>query len=295
MDPGHFRNIHFPFDTEADTPISVASEMVEELDLTDQDVSAIADMIDSEIRHNFPEWTPEALSGGNSDEEIPTSDGCSPEIKDNAFPLSNESNPFKSLALERLPSGRKYWSDSPKGVGGNSPVTPGPSNLSSPVDLVRTGSNLTEDNEIFPRSQKDVDNQNGDVLLEEPDDVVVHINVSNEEKEVGCPADKKTTDRIDAAEEIYPSNGATPSEENSETLQDIDSVYIKIISEKLENLLVKQQKELDELKKKHESAVSHLLKELSPGTCQKVLEIYKLEIPDYKLQAAKNLENYASL
>ncbi|PHT46353.1 putative serine/threonine-protein kinase WNK1, partial [Capsicum baccatum] len=45
---GHIRNIHFPFDIEVDTANAVASEMVEELDLTDQDVSAIAAMIDSE-------------------------------------------------------------------------------------------------------------------------------------------------------------------------------------------------------------------------------------------------------
>ncbi|KAK7275092.1 hypothetical protein RIF29_16199 [Crotalaria pallida] len=34
---GYIRNIHFPFDIAADTSTSVASEMVEELELTDQD------------------------------------------------------------------------------------------------------------------------------------------------------------------------------------------------------------------------------------------------------------------
>ncbi|PON96750.1 Serine/threonine protein kinase [Trema orientale] len=291
---GHVRNIHFPFDTEADTPISVASEMVEELDLTDQDVSTIAEMIDSEIRQNFPEWTPEDLSADNSDEDIPTSDSCAPENKDGASPLTTECNPFKSLALERLPSGRKYWSDSPKGVGGNSPMTPGPSNLSSPGDLVRIGDSLTEDNDVFPGSQKDVDNRNGAVLLKRPEDVVVQVDIGHEEKEAGAPADQQSTDRKDAADEICPRNGATPSEENCITLQDMNSVYLKVIAEKLENMLVNQQKELDELKKKHESAVSHLLRELSPVTRQKVLEIYKVKIPDYKLHEANYLQNYAS-
>lgn len=294
MDSGHVRNIHFPFDTEADTPISVASEMVEELNLTNQDVSAIAEMIDSEIRHNFPEWTPEDLSGEISDEEIPTSDGCAPDIKDDASPLTNECNPFKSLALERLPSGQKYWSDSPKGFGVNSPVTPGPSNLSSPADLVRTGGSLTEGNEMFPGSQMDVDNRNGALLFEQPEDVIVHVDIGTEEKEAGGPADQQTIDRNDAADEVCPSNGASSSEENCKMLQDMDSVYVKIIAEKLETLLVKQQKELDELKKKHESAVSHLLKELAPVTRQKVLEIYKVKIPDYKLHVNKILQNYAS-
>ncbi|RLN00852.1 putative protein kinase superfamily protein [Panicum miliaceum] len=50
----HAQNIHFPFDIEADTSISVATEMVVQLDLTDQDVTAIAEMIVAEIREHIP-------------------------------------------------------------------------------------------------------------------------------------------------------------------------------------------------------------------------------------------------
>ncbi|XP_057489131.1 probable serine/threonine-protein kinase WNK9 [Actinidia eriantha] len=53
---GRVRNIYFHFDIETDTAISVATEMVAELDITDQDVSKIADMIDSEIVSLVPEW-----------------------------------------------------------------------------------------------------------------------------------------------------------------------------------------------------------------------------------------------
>ncbi|XP_054807266.1 probable serine/threonine-protein kinase WNK9 [Prosopis cineraria] len=53
---GRVRNIYFPFDIETDTALSVASEMVAELDLTDQDVTKIADMIDNEIVNLVPEW-----------------------------------------------------------------------------------------------------------------------------------------------------------------------------------------------------------------------------------------------
>ncbi|CAJ2628575.1 unnamed protein product [Trifolium pratense] len=53
---GHIRNIYFPFDIEQDTAISVATEMVGELDITDQDVTSIADMIDGEIASLVPEW-----------------------------------------------------------------------------------------------------------------------------------------------------------------------------------------------------------------------------------------------
>ncbi|XP_052191320.1 probable serine/threonine-protein kinase WNK9 isoform X2 [Diospyros lotus] len=53
---GRIRNIYFHFDIEIDTALSVAIEMVAELDITDQDVNAIADMIDDEIASLVPEW-----------------------------------------------------------------------------------------------------------------------------------------------------------------------------------------------------------------------------------------------
>ncbi|KAL0005660.1 hypothetical protein SO802_013221 [Lithocarpus litseifolius] len=55
---GRIRNIYFPFDVETDTALSVATEMVAELDITDQDVTRIADMIDGEIASLVPEWRP---------------------------------------------------------------------------------------------------------------------------------------------------------------------------------------------------------------------------------------------
>ncbi|KAL4566627.1 hypothetical protein LXL04_030747 [Taraxacum kok-saghyz] len=108
---GNVRNIHFPFDTDNDTSIAVASEMVEELDLTDQDVSTIADMIDTEIRSCIPDWSPKDY---DSDSELPTLES----------PITIKSSSPGVLALERLPSGRRYWSDSPKGC--FSPLRPKP-------------------------------------------------------------------------------------------------------------------------------------------------------------------------
>ncbi|KAH6821683.1 with no lysine kinase 1 [Perilla frutescens var. hirtella] len=55
---GRVRNIYFPFDIENDTALSVATEMVAELDITDQDVTRIAEMIDGEIGSLVPEWKP---------------------------------------------------------------------------------------------------------------------------------------------------------------------------------------------------------------------------------------------
>ncbi|GMH11318.1 hypothetical protein Nepgr_013159 [Nepenthes gracilis] len=50
------RNIYFPFDIEVDTAFSVATEMVAELDITNQDVNKIADVIDAEISSLVPNW-----------------------------------------------------------------------------------------------------------------------------------------------------------------------------------------------------------------------------------------------
>ncbi|KAH7280509.1 hypothetical protein KP509_36G000400 [Ceratopteris richardii] len=57
---GHVRYIHFVFDIESDTAISVASEMVEELQLSDQDVTTVAEMIDAQILSLVPDWKPGA-------------------------------------------------------------------------------------------------------------------------------------------------------------------------------------------------------------------------------------------
>ncbi|GAB4835976.1 Serine/threonine-protein kinase wnk1 [Ancistrocladus abbreviatus] len=55
---GRVRNIYFPFDIEIDTALSVAMEMVAELDIHDQDVTRIADMIDGELVSLVPNWKP---------------------------------------------------------------------------------------------------------------------------------------------------------------------------------------------------------------------------------------------
>ncbi|KFK26557.1 hypothetical protein AALP_AA8G264100 [Arabis alpina] len=53
---GRVRNIYFPFDIEIDTALSVATEMVEELEMDDRDVTKIANMIDGEIACLVPSW-----------------------------------------------------------------------------------------------------------------------------------------------------------------------------------------------------------------------------------------------
>ncbi|KAJ0966291.1 hypothetical protein J5N97_027429 [Dioscorea zingiberensis] len=55
---GRIRNIYFPFDMEDDTALTVAMEMVAELDITDHDVTRIAEMIDGEISSLVLKWKP---------------------------------------------------------------------------------------------------------------------------------------------------------------------------------------------------------------------------------------------
>ncbi|KAL0364540.1 UNVERIFIED_CONTAM: putative serine/threonine-protein kinase WNK2 [Sesamum angustifolium] len=249
---GHIRNIHFPFDIEADTSNAVASEMVEELDLTDHDVSVIAAMIDSEIRYHIPDWAPRELSSNNSSngDVIPESGGSGGHFDS---PMTNDSAQTGHLVLERLPSGRKYWSDSPKAGGESSPLKPGPSNL-MPTDSVASGDGWSEENSQSPSSHKDVD---------------IHSDASTH---TPCS-------RTRLLEEIIMPSGT-------------DSGDIKVIIEKLEHVLDEQLKELDELKQKHELAVSDLLKELPQEIRGTVLSLCNKKISGHRLPDDRgHLEN----
>ncbi|KAG2652990.1 hypothetical protein PVAP13_1NG399700 [Panicum virgatum] len=63
---GHARNIHFLFYLDSDTAMSVAAEMVEQLELADCDVTFIADFIDLLIVNLVPGWRPVDDAAANS-------------------------------------------------------------------------------------------------------------------------------------------------------------------------------------------------------------------------------------
>ncbi|KAJ4827193.1 hypothetical protein Tsubulata_016778 [Turnera subulata] len=219
---GHFHNIHFPFNIEADTAITVASEMVEELDLPDHDVPTIAAMIDQEIQSHIPNWVSSVdIVSAETTESEQTS-----ETRDDASPLKNE---IFTLALERLPSGRKYWSDSPKGIGGSSPCRLGHSNLG----------------------------------LQEP---CLHSSVDD--------------DSANAAQPLEPLAFAdVPGDNDSNEAEDIgghgDSSVVMELAQKLESLLVKHEKELSDLKMKHELETLEFLDQIPQEICQEVLSLCK--------------------
>ncbi|KAK7353981.1 hypothetical protein VNO80_19437 [Phaseolus coccineus] len=244
---GHIRNIHFPFDIEADTSTSVASEMVEELELTDQDVTTIARMIDSEIRYHIPSWNVSEIPVDSYSQDS----GYTSESKPEASPMKLDSiSSPGSLALEVLPSGRKFWSDSPRGVGGNSPFRAGSSKFCFAADANAEEGSLASNGDIS------ADDRVGDCS-----DEIVDSPSSERSIKSGATSEKG------------------PLNEISGSVKDSETEYINLIVAKLENLLDKQREELDELKKKHELAVSDLLKELSPEISQKVLNICNLEMP----------------
>ncbi|KAJ8752011.1 hypothetical protein K2173_001037 [Erythroxylum novogranatense] len=263
---GHFRNIHFPFDPEVDTATAVASEMVEELDLTDQDVSAIAEMIESEIRSLIPDWMPPKISPDNIIGDFSSTEMHASESKHDASPVAHSpvgndsTHSSGSLALERLPSGRKYWSDLPKSADGSSPRRLGQLNLSL--------------SDASPCSHMDSNGPHEDDCPQqlEADDR------NTEWKDVTGSEGSQFGEGNDASEHEEADSEAYQVGKSSKILEGADS-NVKAIAEKLEILLMKQQEELDEMKRKHELAISTFLNEVCLEIRQEVLNICKLKVP----------------
>lgn len=63
------RNIYFPFHVDSDTALGVAAEMVSELDITDHEVTHIAELIDGEVAALLPQWRPAAGPGAVTDDD----------------------------------------------------------------------------------------------------------------------------------------------------------------------------------------------------------------------------------
>lgn len=256
--------------------------MVEELDLTDQAVSTIADIIDSEIRSHIPDWESKRVSEDFA-REATTSDGGVSQTKDGMSPFSNEfiSSPESvtniisspaSLTLERTLSGRKYWSDSPKGGGGHSPIKIGSMKMSPRVNTI-----IAENSEAVsgePTHESPLSQLNSNT------DSVSNIDSTTGEDET-TGLDSACLDAVNAAiANIHLGNESHLCEEGSKLLTNIDPDEIKGIPEELRDLLVKQKKELDEMKMRHEAAISDLLKKLSPDVRQRVLSICNLKLRD---------------
>uniref|UniRef100_M1BJR3 non-specific serine/threonine protein kinase n=1 Tax=Solanum tuberosum TaxID=4113 RepID=M1BJR3_SOLTU len=266
---GHIRNIHFPFDIEVDTANAVASEMVEELDLTDQDVSAIADMIDSEIRSYIPDWAPKQCSSNDiTDEVAPSESSEAREVApsesstsgacDDVSPSTMNSTLSGGLMLERLPSGRKYWSDSPKTTSSaSSPLRLGPSNLSQ-ADSPIPESSWTEENGQSPISHKEGSSSGDGAFEHEESETENHIDEEAGVIPVSNSSDNKQSADLTSETEHH-SSGERKTHSSNKCSDDIGDIV-----EKLETLVDEQRKELDALREKHYLVISDVISKLPP-------------------------------
>ncbi|KAH0660745.1 hypothetical protein KY289_029493 [Solanum tuberosum] len=255
---GHIRNIHFPFDIEVDTANAVAGEMVAELDLTDQDVSAIAEMIDSEIRSYIPDWAPRENSSNHITDEV-ASDNFTSGVRDDAPPFTIDPAHSGSLVLERLPSGRKYWSVSPKTTSnGSSPRRQGPSNTSL-TDSPTHEDSWTEENEESPVILREGGSSHVAALLGHED----YKSDTYVDDDASVHRDSDFGDNAHSADFSYASRPHS-SEERINMISNNYPADIRQITKELEKLRGLQQKELNDLKKKHDSAISDLLSKLPP-------------------------------
>ncbi|OVA01492.1 Protein kinase domain [Macleaya cordata] len=82
---GRVRNIHFLFYLDSDTALSIASEMVEQLELSDQDVAFIAEFIDYLIMRLVPCWKPSVNYSSNGT-RMPSAN--SHVLQNNSMPAS---------------------------------------------------------------------------------------------------------------------------------------------------------------------------------------------------------------
>ncbi|XP_057721343.1 probable serine/threonine-protein kinase WNK10 isoform X1 [Arachis stenosperma] len=94
---GQVRNIHFLFYLETDTAVSVASEMVENLELSDHDVAFIAELIDYLIMKLLPPCKP--LNEGNSHSQCPVPSSPRTEV---IFDQDNAQRPVQTNAPSEL-------------------------------------------------------------------------------------------------------------------------------------------------------------------------------------------------
>lgn len=228
---GHAQNIHFPFDIEADTSISVATEMVVQLDLTDQDVTSIAEMIDAEIRAHIPDWAADE-SADNQGDEIARSESGSSEADDEISELPNEHDTTNNgFTQEQLPSGRKYWSDSPRRD----------TEISHLVEDPQIGDNMP--NGIL--KQDDVDSSVSDGKLKDRSSV-----------EDICG---RISSSIDLSNQSLIDRNSGGASAGASSCSSDDGYPIAEPDERLADLLAQQQEELSALRRKHKADIEEIL------------------------------------
>jgi WNK lysine deficient protein kinase len=243
---GHAQNIHFPFDIEADTSISVATEMVVQLDLTDQDVTAIAEMIDAEIRSHIPDWAAEE-SIDNQGDEAAHSETHSSEGDEGTSEFRNEvDTSHNGFVQEQLPSGRKYWSDSPRREGEISQLVVEP----EIGDSIANGIPKRNKKDDIVSCARDKDDQSFSSSIHPVEGMFERISSS---------VDLSNSSVVDSMSREA-SVGSSPRSLDDEREHNSDWYLVADVTERLINLLAQQQEELSALQRKHKADIEDMLK-----------------------------------
>ncbi|CAI9759330.1 unnamed protein product [Fraxinus pennsylvanica] len=135
---GRVRNVHFIFYLNADTALSIAAEMVEQLDLWSEDIAFIAELIDCLILRLVPTWkTSGSLGGAQSSYAVSavlqSNRVLAPHAKDNGsniFPGRQASE----MAVSSQFSGSKV-NDTRESVGASSKHVVSTSDSKDKIDL----------------------------------------------------------------------------------------------------------------------------------------------------------------
>ncbi|XP_068669592.1 probable serine/threonine-protein kinase WNK6 [Aristolochia californica] len=99
---GKVRNIHFDFYLDSDTASSVATEMVEQLDLSDQDVIFISEFIDFLIMKLVPGWKPSVVHHSSQERNIYRSSRVHEMVIDYLWDSSSGDFPAKEMAEQQV-------------------------------------------------------------------------------------------------------------------------------------------------------------------------------------------------
>ncbi|XP_057831196.2 probable serine/threonine-protein kinase WNK2 isoform X2 [Cryptomeria japonica] len=262
---GYVRNIHFPFDIEADTAMIVASEMVAELDLSDQDVTKIAEAMDVEIVSLVPEWKPGVSFDDASD------DHSRVISEDNYSDLtSDDDNASGGFVLERLPSGRRYWLQSPHQLAGNSATKA--ASVKAPVKFPPSMHAGIKDG----LATNNIDRRDHSGYLEHAEIIDCNGNVPGTNSDTDHSPAESVMSTIVAESEDHPHRLQVDSN-SEERLQDIhegkDSARGLLLEEdrrianELKKLTMKQEHELKALRHRHEEALQVLKNQLRQKGC----------------------------
>jgi WNK lysine deficient protein kinase len=246
--------------------------MVVQLDLTDQDVTAIAEMIDAEIRAHIPDWAVEE-SVDNQGDEGAHSETHSSEGDEGTSELHNELDAsHNGFVQEQLPSGKKYWSDSPRRDGEIS---------HSMVVEPQIGDNIA--NGIPKRNDLD-DIVSGKGKEDQSFGSSIHP-VEGIFERISSSVDLSNSSVVGNIS-IGASVGSSPRSLDDEREHNCGQHLVGDVTERLINLLAQQEKELSALQRKHKADIDDMLKSLPAKDREEILTRCRLKM-DEKIRGDK--------